>query len=184
MTVIEPIDPLKLNPDDWEPIAIEKPQVQVRGNQALTNEIVKHIFNDLGIYATRRISMHNDEFLTRHTLSFVDEKGLKQAVPIWGCQASINGTKFVMISTEFVNDREAVVLVQLEKCPLYGAYLKDECSIGVMIKDRWMNANIFLQASFLAGMEQMRDIATPFQGISNASELVKHMKAFIAMSEG
>ncbi len=184
MTVkIEAIDPNHLNPDEWEPITPPKQEVKHRNNQALTNEIVKHVFADLGVFADRRVSICNDAFLSDKAIVISDGNS-QQTFQIWGCEATIGSQRLSMIATKMDTYNEAVLLVMMEKCPLYGAFLADDCDIGVMVKDHWAPANTFIQASFLAGMEQLRDLGTPFQKANDIRELVKHMKTYIATYDG
>jgi len=178
------MESVKLNPSEWESVSDLKYEIPTPSNQVLTGEIVKHIFDNLGIYATRKVSIHNEEFRLDETISISDDLGNTQSIPLWGCFTNINGNKLSLLAIEFSIDKEAALLVQLEKLPLYGAYLGSPSMIGVMTNEHWIEATLFIQASFLAGMEQMREIGSPFERLEKPAEMIKNMKTFISMYDG
>jgi hypothetical protein len=166
-----------LDPNEWEPVSSDKIEIKRVKNTALTNELVKHIFDNLGITAERRSSVVHEIFQSSKTLSFTDDSG-KQKVPVFACQVQVDGKKFEIASVK-LSDKEAVCISRLEGCPIYGSYFGEECLIGVMAKDRWLEASMFIQASFLAGMEQLREVGSVFTALPKADEMFEHIKQFL-----
>jgi hypothetical protein len=168
---------ITFDPNDWEPITPSKIEIERVKNIALTNEIVKHIFDNLGITKELRGSVIHEVFQTNKTLSFTDDTG-KQKVPVYGCKVDVEGKKFEIVSVK-LTAKEAVFVSRLEGCPTYGCYLGDECLIGVVAKDHWLEASMFIQASFLAGMEQLREIGSVFTRMNNVDEMFEALKKFL-----
>jgi len=150
----------------------------------LSNEIIRYVFDNFGIYNSKVHSIQSDVFLTNERLSFKDDNDKLVECPIWACEAPIYNSKFQIISCRFDSDKEAALLVRLEGCPIYGCYLAEQGFIACQAKDKWLPANMFITASFLAGVEQLREIGAPFEKIEDVNELVKLLKGFISFYDG
>lgn len=164
----------------------------------ITNAIVKHIFKNLGIFNDVPISICNEVFLTDKQISYSGDDGEKFAL-VWACQTSVEGKKLSMICTSLItpneNDVDYIenfVLVKLEGQPAYGCYLiADETAtyidagfIATELKPKtWIPTTTFLQATFLAGMEQLRDLTSKYDPIPNSEELFGLLKDFISYHE-
>lgn len=171
-----------LDPNEWEPVSSNKIELKRSKNTVLTNEIVRHVFANLGVSEARKGSVIHEIFQSNKTLSFTDDAG-KHTVPVYGCQVKIGDAKFEIVSVK-LSDKEAAFVSRLENCPTYGAYLGEECLVGVAAKDRWLEGSMFIQASFLAGMEQLREIGSVFTKIKNVDEMFGQLKTFLIFESG
>lgn len=159
----------------------------------LTNQIVKHIFDNLGLTDNRQVSLL--QFLTDKTIQFSSD-GKDEEISssqIWACQTVINNVRFRMMSTSFpdIEETETIFISKLDNCPTYGCSLITgsnpsflEGHIGCkMNEESWVPTTIFIQATFLAGMEQLKDISGSFAKCSDNTDLVDDLKSFIAFKE-
>lgn len=148
-------------------------------NFSLMEEIVRHIFSNLAVVPNSAInenkssSLRDNEFLLPEKLSFIDADGKEIKNSVWGCHVmSIKSTEMITIilgdCTQYADIPEFCLFVQLTGTPAYGCYLvyndlKQDCLADPLIavsannKD-WMVCDTYLQATFLAGMEQIRDL--------------------------
>lgn len=169
-------------------------------NQKLTDMIVQHIFSNLGV---NRISNHlgasimDKKFLTKHTIDFKDSHGRAEKAKVWACQTVVNNSKFrIMFSnlecdhSDYV-EQDAVMVIKLDGCPTYGCSLiiwdsQDvNCGfIACQIKDNaWMQATTYIQATFLAGMEQLKDLSSGYDKCDNTEDLITNIKEYIIYRE-
>lgn len=135
----------------------------------LTNSIVEHILTNLGFMDQRTHSLLAEPLKT-DTYIAVQEEEQEIRYPVYACETHITQTKIVMAgvifsdNTNSTNPSDMAVIVNIEDCPTYGCYLSQgEGIIAFTIKDNtWMEANTFLSATFLAGMENLRDVVQPY----------------------
>lgn len=166
----------------------------------ITNAIVKHIFKNLGIFTEYpvAVSICHDSFLLDKKITFqVDNCEL--FAPVWACQTSVENKTLNIICTslaidheEHVNNTETFILVKLEGQPSYGCYLSS-AGLGITVWDgfiavelktkSWIPTTTFLQATFLAGMEQLKDLSSKYDKSINIEELFTLLKSFIAYRE-
>jgi hypothetical protein len=165
-------------------------------NKELTNQIVKHIFANLGVLKTGFINMKDSkvlpskEFLLTDKLIFGDDNGVTKN-NIWGCQISSEQQELKILLGDCSPDRntqEYCLLVQLKDSPAYGLYLipdsEEESMIAVSMNGTdWMECFMFLQATFLAGMEQVRDMGFGWSKCLNYKDHLDMMKSFIKYHE-
>ena len=91
---------------------------------------------------------------------------------------------------------ENFVVIKLDGQPAYGCYLTSAPAsggIGILAWDgfiatelkskAWIPATTYIQATFLAGMEQLRDLTSKYDKSSNIDELFILLKEFIAYHE-
>lgn len=149
-------------------------------NFNLMEEIIRHVFSNLGVVPSLGIdlnkssSIRDKDFLLSEVLTFVDEKGAEIKNSVWGChilapQNSKGLTILLGDCTQYSDIPEFCLVVQLDGAPAYGLYLvyndlKEDCLsdplIGVSVNNKdWMPCDTYLQATFLAGMEQIRDLS-------------------------
>lgn len=146
-------------------------------NNILTEQIVKHILSNLGVINGSNIdgnksqTLISKDFLLRNKLSFKMEDDSVISNKIWGCQLSIENKEMKIVlgdSSQDKNIKEHCLIIHLKDSPIYGLYIiPDVQNTQVLIAcslngKEWMQCNIYLQATFLAGMEQIKDhIAAP-----------------------
>lgn len=158
-------------------------------NTALTNAIIEHIYSNLGLLDERTSSLTASKFATSHTIKLEEEGGEESENKVYACQSTYNNTKIIMGATSIsdINGEEIIVVIKIEGCPTYACTLiqngrgeiqsSDICFS--LQKDQWISADTFIQASFLAGMEQFRDITASFIECENSKEIYQLIVSFI-----
>lgn len=141
-------------------------------NYILTENIIKHIMSQFGIMPSKFVDMKktkpllDKEFLLVEKLSFQGESGEISKNDIWGCELSSAGQQEIKILLgKCSQDKEPIeycLIVHLKDAPTYGLYLiYDDVSeplIAVSANETgWLPCSTFLQATFLAGMEQIKE---------------------------
>lgn len=168
-------------------------------NQPLTEQIAYHIFASLGILPAPFInkesikSILDKQYLLPEKVSF-DVGGETVRKNIYGCQVSIaNGKEFKLLAADCTQDKELpeyCLVVQLKDAPAYGIYLiftkmaKEPTDPEVLIavstnREHWMPCSTYLQATFLAGMEQIKDIPVGWTKCRNYQEQYHELLTFI-----
>jgi len=163
----------------------------------LTNAIVEHIFDELGITAKQAVPITSNEFLTEHTISYTGDNG-SDVAKVWACEATINNAKIVMAHTAFRmgdNDKDYALVVDIQDCPLYGCYLSMYDYDSHPYKDglitfslrpkkkseenAWIETTNYLQATFLAGMENLRDLMVSYSKPKDTNDIFKVLLSFV-----
>jgi hypothetical protein len=145
-------------------------------NTNLLEEIVKHIFSNLSVIHSHFVnsekskSLMSSEFLLDKKLSFDLENNETADRKVWGCQISSEQKELKILLADCWQERgvpELYLIVQLKDAPAYGLFYvhssekeKDDRSfIACSVNDNdWMECSTYLQATFLAGMEQLKDL--------------------------
>jgi hypothetical protein len=175
-------------------------------NRVLLEEIVKHIFSNFAVYPSLYVdfnkskSLMRNEYLLSDKLTFESE-GEDSQNSIWGCQLSADTQELKVLLGDCSltkNLPEMAMVIQLKNLPFYGLYLVGQeqfdpatqieppefidpepmiaCSLNG--KD-WMECNTFLQATFLAAMEQVRDVGLTWSKCSNYKDQHSALLSFI-----
>lgn len=154
-------------------------------NKELIKQIVLHIFYGFSILPSKfinnenSVSLRDSKFRFNEKLIFYSEEDeIKNN--IYGCQLYIEGqTMNILLGDCSVSEKEYCLLVSLKDSPYYGLYLSNNPSICFsMDGEVWSNCSTYLQATFLAGMEQLRESRAKWNKCDN-EDLVKTMKKFI-----
>lgn len=163
-------------------------------NLQLREEIVKHVFANLGIISSEFVrsntkSILDKEFLLNEKLLFENQEEQEISNKIWGCQLSAESQELKILignCSQYDNIPEFAVIVQLKDAPAYGLYLvcnskvNSESLIGCTLNSKdWMECGTYLQATFLSGMEQIRDIGLSWHKCTNYSSQIELLKSFI-----
>ena len=163
----------------------------------ITDAIVKHIFHNLGLFGKVPVSIAQEAFLTDKQISYSDDEEEKQA-EVFSCSTNVEGKKLSMISTSLIalsEDKldeitDSFVVIKLEGQPAYGCYLMMTSSqdgfIAAEIKPKvWIPTTVFLQATFLAGMEQLKNLISRYEKPSDhdVENLFTLLKEFIGYHE-
>ncbi len=154
----------------------------------LTNTILEHIFTNLGFMDQRKNSLLSTKLLTDFKITFEDN-GTESHNEVYVCETAITQAKITIAGTYFSLDdheKDMAIVVKIENCPTYGCYLsqdKDGVHNGLLSfllkNDAWIAANTFMQASFLAGMEQLRDIINPFNVCQDPKDIYEALISFL-----
>jgi hypothetical protein len=169
-------------------------------NKKLTEQIAYHIFANLGVLPSNFVdqevtrSIIDKQFLLSEKITFNTEDGGTLRKNIYGCQVTIANSKALKIlianCTEDETLPEFCALVQLEDAPVFGMYLiftgqskekiDPEAFIAVSTdKTNWMPCSTYLQATFLAGMEQIRDLGFGWSKCTDYQDQYQQLLLFI-----
>lgn len=143
-------------------------------NKKLLETIVKHVFSNLAIIPSEFVkieatkSLKSKDFILTEKMPFIMDDGLQINRNVWGCQLSVEQQEIKLLLADCSVEQdipEYALLVQLKDNPYYGVYLvcsddvDSEPMIGCSMNGKdWMECQTYLQATFLAAMEQIRDI--------------------------
>lgn len=159
----------------------------------LTDQIILHIFNNLGITSHTTLSLNSDSFLLSKTIAFQNLEGNSQQAPLWGAEISIDKIKLRLLLADFSEgDKELILIVKLDNAPSYGIYIShnssdffeeiipNEAFILFSLKENeWLITNTYIQATFLAGMEQLQDISASWSRINKFDDMISNVKSLI-----
>ena len=135
----------------------------------LLNSIVSHIFSNFAIVEADFInlektkSLASKDFLLNNKLSFYLDDNTLIENKVFGCQVSSEGSeiKILLGDCSISEDKEYCMVVKMKDSPAYGLYMTADsnsilaCSIN---NNDWMDCSTYLQATFLAGMEQIKEL--------------------------
>lgn len=174
-------------------------------NRHLTEQITYHVLANLGVlpadFVNQEVTrpINDKQFLLPEKVSFESEDGRTIRNNVYGCQVTIADTKelkmMLVDCTEEKELPEFCLLVQLKDSPLFGMYfiftklssepIDSEALIAVNTdKKHWMPCSTYLEATFLAGMEQIRDLGFGWSKISDHSDMYKQALSFIKFHHG
>ena len=160
----------------------------------LTEQIIKHIFFSFGILQSEDFnvksfqSLLHNEFLLNKTIKFEVENNNTIENNLWGCQLDIEGQQLKIIVGDTSREKdikEYCLIVHLEKYPIYGIYLSTDINdpqalIGYSINgSNWNNCSIYLQATFLAALEKIKDYILIPKACNHFDDEYKAMLSFI-----
>lgn len=168
-------------------------------NLLLRAEIIRHVLANFGVIPSDFVDLNksnsllNKEFLISEKLSFEDEDGLDIYNKIWGCQISADIQEIKVLLGDCTQEKdypEYAMIVQLKNAPAYGLYLSfkesysdassNYCFMAYSLDSiNWLECNTFLQATFLTGMEQLKEIGYSWNKITNYQSQYNSLLSFI-----
>lgn len=171
-------------------------------NINLRTEIIKHVLTNFSVIPSSFIdsnktkTLNSPEYLLRETIVFEDEEtGLTVNNKIWGCQLSADVQEIKVLFCDCSMDpdnlnstQEYCLLVQLKNAPAYTLYFSFDkeyvydynCTIAYSVDGNgWLECTTFLQATFLAAMEQIKEVGFAWSKISNYQSQVDLLKSFL-----
>lgn len=163
-------------------------------NTVLLEQIVKHVLASLMVIPSDFIdpektkSLASKEYLLNHPIVFELGGGESISNRVWGCQLSAEDREIKMLLADCSQEKyvdEYCLLVQLKDAPAYGVYfinsnVENSALISCSVNNSgWLDCNTYLQATFLAGMEQLKDINFTWNKCTNYSEQFKLLQSFI-----
>lgn len=145
-------------------------------NIQLTENIVRHVLANLVIIPSdyidpnRSQSLISKEYLLKEKMKIEldDNSSLKNN--IYGCKMQTGEQEITILMSDCTQEKEVpefCLVVHLKNAPVYGLYLvyndfDDAVDSDPMLAcsldgKSWMPCNTYLQATFLAGMEQIKE---------------------------
>jgi len=130
----------------------------------LTHEIAAYILEGFGINSNKK-SIKTDEYKTSSVIKFeykdnIIERNIYSIKSI----ADDREIKIYFLDISSSDVEEYAFIIGIDKLPIYGIYFYEEgddirSSICTSAdKQNWLECNIFLQATFLAGMESIKEL--------------------------
>lgn len=169
-------------------------------NPGLTEKIVHHVLANFGVVPASFInpestqSLLDKSFLLPDRLTFQDSEGTTHS-HVYGCQTVAADTKTLKILLTNCLEAEEVsefcLILHLQDSPTYGLFLVQDPSVGggvdyseAMIavsldSKNWMPCNTYLQATFLAGVEQIRDLGRGWSKCTSYQDEFQALQSFI-----
>lgn len=167
-------------------------------NKDLLEQIVRHILSSLVVIPSsfidpdRSASLMSKEYQLKDTLSF-EVDGITRKNKLWGCQISAMEEEIKMLLADCTQERdipEYCLIVQMKNAPAYGLYfiyndllnkrIPSDPLIACSINDKdWMECNTYLQATFLAGMEQIKELGLSWNKCVNYKSQIDLVKSMI-----
>jgi hypothetical protein len=168
-------------------------------NKNLTNSIVNHIFANLLVIPSDFInidkskSLISKEYLLNKKLVF-EEEGNVFNNNIWGCQMSTGDQTFKLILADCTgssNELEYCLLIVSTDLPTYGCYLASSdleennslISVSMDAGKNWMPCKTYLQATFLAGMEQLKEMVLNWNKCQDYDQEIAMINRFLTHRE-
>lgn len=163
-------------------------------NQTLTKEIVHHVFSGFGTGNPNARSLQSPEFQLSKKLVFTTiDVGLREN-DVWGCKFSyLSGEVNVVLGDcsqiGSVSPDEMCLIVGLKGSPFYALYLDELDDGGFMIATSldgkaWVECSLFLQGTFLAAMEQIKEMQGVPERLIDFEEMFNSMVSFIQFRDG
>ncbi len=164
-------------------------------------QIVRHIMSNFVIMPHAYINMAKSkslmskEFLLSDKLTFISSENEELKNNIWGCQISADQQEMKILLGDCTQNKmwpEFCLLIYLKDAPTYGLYLlypelggegsgvMSEPLIAVSMDGKdWMECSTYLQATFLAGMEQVKDLGLSWSKCTEYLSQFNMMQSFI-----
>ena len=166
-------------------------------NTDLRYAIVDHVLANLRVVQSAFVdqdktrSLMSKEFLLpEQVYSYVDQE--KIAHKVWGCQLTVGNQNMIMLLTNFSLPSEFpeyAMFIQLGSGPCYGLYLRQdsnypEAFMAFSLDGKsWLECRTGIQAAFLAGMEQVKDIGPAQEKCVNYKTQFDAFLSFIKFNE-
>lgn len=155
----------------------------------ITNCIVHHIFDNFGLTKELSSSLKNDKFLLEEVIEYFDSEEKEKHANLYGASIEIERTKFRILVADFSGkDLEFAMLVKLENCPNYACYLGLDSETGDIYDGliafsyefkNWLPTTVGIQATFLAGMENLKEVVAIWDPLENYQEMIEELKSFV-----
>lgn len=166
-------------------------------NKVLLKEIITHIYANFALIPSEFVNLHQTaslmgpEYILREKLSF-EVEGVSYNGTLSGCQMSLSLNELRVLAADCTVDKEFpeyAMIVQPKDAPTYGLYLMqnpfndhhDQGMLAVSVDHgkSWMEMNTGLQATFLAAMEQARDLHMIWKRIEDYKPQYQAMISFL-----
>jgi len=164
-------------------------------NRHLMEAIVRHVFANFVIIPSdfvnfnRSKSLMDKEFLLSDHIPFIGEDGQITKNRVWGCQLVSDQQEIKIFLGDCSQEKdtpEYALLICVKNAPSYGIYLvvseevDSEPAIGVSMDGKnWIECSTYLQGTFLAGMEQIKDLGLGYTKCLDYKEDLEKLLCFI-----
>jgi hypothetical protein len=168
-------------------------------NKALLKEIVSHVYANFAVIPSNFVNLNKTsslmepKYLLKEKLTFEVDNSSHYG-QMWGCQMAVSQMEIKVLLGNCTLDKEfpeCSMIIQPKNAPTYGLYLiynesfleseDSQPMIAVSPDDGkgWIECNTGLQATFLAAMEQARDLHMTWKICSDYDNLYRAMISFL-----
>jgi hypothetical protein len=157
-------------------------------NENLQKEIIKHIFNQLGILeCDTRFSliekMTDEKFLLDKKMAF-EANNTQYQNSVWAADGKLATHTVKILVADIKEDvNEYAVMFQMDNQPVYALrYSLDDTDKGSMYfcnESRWIAADVAIQSKFLYGIEGMASTLFIWSKLETYMELYKYLINFL-----
>lgn len=167
-------------------------------NIQLTESIIKHILSNFLIIPSNNInsvktnSLLSKNYLLNEKIKSDNEDNTITTNDVYGCQLSIKDKEIKILASNCSIDKnipEFCLIMQLKDAPIYGIYLvynefdknisSDPLIACSLDGKSWMPCSTYLQATFLAGMEELKESGLSWSLCSNYEKNFQDMVSFL-----
>jgi hypothetical protein len=137
---------------------------------------------------TNLLDIKKEHFKLNKDFEFVNLHGAQSAAPVWAIEGKLGSNNFQITLSELMvseDCQEYFLLSKFEDSPTYCSYLCVEDNEPTQSNlcyspkpDVWIPTNVYLQATYLAGMESLRDVLVEWNSLSNSSEIFTDLLSF------
>lgn len=166
----------------------------------LTEEIIKRVYKCIGVIlpgdtATIESIMQNT-FIIPNKIIFDDGAN---GGSIWAIQSNINeqnSIKLMLADCSQSEVPEYALLIAIDGAPSYATYLgyreyadinspyNYDALIACSVQDgSWVECSVYLQATFLCGMEKLRELSAGFEPLRDPDKMLYDLLKFIKYYE-
>lgn len=165
-------------------------------NITLTESIIKHILSNFLIIPSNHInyektnSLISKDFLLKDKLKENEDNSISYNV--YGCQLEIKDKEIKILTSNCSNNKdipEFCLIMQLKDAPIYGMYIiyndldntinSDPLIACSLDGKSWMPCSTYLQATFLAGMEELKEAGLSWSPCLNYEKSFQDMMSFL-----
>jgi|SRR5208283_2800769 hypothetical protein len=165
-------------------------------NKTLLKEIISHVLANFVVIPSDFIdpkltgSLLDRAYILPEKFCF-EADDITYENEVWGCQLSALQNEVKVLATKVIApcETEFVMVVQSKDAPVYGLNLCYNAEAGAEVNDftlavsldgkDWMECATFLQATFLAAMEQVKDLGSMWQKCSEYKSLYDSLISFV-----
>jgi hypothetical protein len=163
-------------------------------NISLKKEIIKHIFNNFGLFKTPETkfaltnTLRDDSFLLDKRIIFLGEEDKKIQNKCWAVISELGKSKMKVLIADITDDiEEFAIIMKMDNFPIYALRLSSDSSDAghLMIKTdkKWIDTSTAIQARCLFGIEGIADTYLEWKKLIDYQELYDALIGFIKQIE-
>lgn len=166
-------------------------------NIKLKKEIILNIFNVMGVFrdktnfsaSTLMEPLIDKKFLLDKKLAFENEDGSKRENAIFAATTKIEGNVIkVMIADIIDNIPEYAILMQMDSFPSIALRFSmeedDFGTIAFLVENQWIEVGTSAQARILMGIENLSEIFTTWEKMTDYESMYEVLINFVNYVEG
>ena len=156
-------------------------------NKQLSFEILYQILTNLGIFGELDLekskTLLDKDFLISDKIQFtLEDQIINKNVFICSFDNEHTKLNIAIVDCSTGEDKEFAFITSLEGSPAYAAYFTMSGDAKIcfnLTEDIWQPCSIYMQAMFLAGMEQIRELNVSSSKLVKYDSMLKKLKSFI-----